>query len=275
MALEPFEILYEANLPAYKLPADLHHVYGRLGFGTPALYSNFVSSLDGVVSLGTKPSAGSIISGKYPADRFLMGLLRACADAVVIGAGTLRATPGHLWTPAHVYPDLATEFISLRSTLGRATEPQLVVITSSGDIETSHKALVKGALVLTTDDGARAIGRGLPESCEVIAMGRGENVDLREAVAALRARGLEVLLTEGGPHLMGQLIEAGLLEEAFLTISPVVAGRDAEDRLGMVAGVELLPKLGVWSALLSARRHGDYLFLRYQTPRRNGHDVRR
>jgi len=67
-------------------------VYGRLGFSTPVVYSNFVSSVDGVVTLGSKPSAGSVISGKYPADRFLMGLLRACADAVLIGAGTLRAT---------------------------------------------------------------------------------------------------------------------------------------------------------------------------------------
>jgi riboflavin biosynthesis pyrimidine reductase len=268
MALEPFQVLYEADLPAYKLPADLHHVYGRLGFPTPVIYSNFVASLDGVVTLGSKPSAGSIISGKYPADRFLMGLLRAGADAVVIGAGTLRATPGHLWTPAHVYPDLATEFISLRSALGRATEPQLVVITAKGDIDAAHPALVKGALVITTDDGAKAISRRLPSTCEVIAMGKGAKVDLREAVAALRARELEVLLTEGGPQLMGQLIDSGLIEEVFLTISPVVAGRGAEKRLGMVDGVELLPKLGVWSALLSARRHGDYLFLRYRTPAR-------
>jgi riboflavin biosynthesis pyrimidine reductase len=165
MALEPFEVLYEAELPAYKLPADLHHLYGRLGFPTPALSSNFVASMDGVVTLGSEPSAGSIISGKYPADRFLMGLLRACADAVVIGAGTLRATPGHLWTPAHVYPDLATEFTSLRSALGRATEPQLVVITAKGNIDASHPALVKGALVMTTDDGAKVVERILPSSC--------------------------------------------------------------------------------------------------------------
>jgi len=266
--LEPFEVLYEADVPAYKLPADLRHLYGRLGFSTPMVYSNFVASLDGVVTLGSKPSAGSIISGKYPADRFVMGLLRACADAVVIGAGTLRATPGHLWTPAHVYPELATEFISLRSALGRATEPQLVVITSSGEVDASHPALVKGALVMTTDDGAKAIGGSLPAACEVIAMGKSANVDLREAVAALRSRGLEVILTEGGPHLVGQLIEAGLLEEVFLTISPVIAGRDKENRLGMVEGVELLPKVGVWGALLSARRHGDYVFLRYRMPAR-------
>jgi riboflavin biosynthesis pyrimidine reductase len=269
MALEPFEVLYEAaGLPAYKLPFDLHHLYGSLGFATPALYSNFVASMDGVVTLGSKPSAGSIISGKYPADRFLMGLLRACADAVIIGAGTLRATPGHLWTPAHVYPDLATEFTSLRSRLGRPTEPQLVVITARGDIDPSHPALVKGALVVTTDDGAKVAERILPPSCEVIAMGKGEKVDVREVIAALRARELEVLLTEGGPHLMGELIDAGVMEEVFLTISPVVAGRGEEKRLGMVEGVELLPKLGVWSALLSVRRHGDYLFLRYRTPAR-------
>ena len=268
MGLEPFEVLYEADLPAYRVPADLHHLYGRLGFTTPVVFSNFVASLDGVVALGSVPSAGSIISGKYPADRFLMGLLRACADAVVIGAATLRATPGHLWTPAHVYPAMATEFIALRSNLGRATEPQLVVITASGDIDASHPALVKGALVMTTDDGAKAIGSSLPATCEVIAMGEGTNVDLRETVAALRTRGLEVLLTEGGPHLTGELIESGLLEEVFLTISPVVAGRDTEKRLGMVEGVELLPKLGVWGSLLSARRHGDYLFLRYRMPAR-------
>jgi riboflavin biosynthesis pyrimidine reductase len=99
-------------------------------------------------------------------------------------------------------------------------------------------------------------------------MGKGTSVDLREAVAALRTRGLEVILTEGGPHLMGQLIDGGVLEEAFLTISPVIAGRDSEKRLGMVEGVELLPKVGVWGSLLSARRHGDYLFLRYRMPAR-------
>ena len=266
MALAPFEVLYEAELPAYKLPFDLQHLYGRLGFSTPVVYSNFVSSLDGVVTLGSKPSAGSIISGKQPADRFLMGLLRACADAVVIGAGTLRATPGHLWTPAHVYPSLATEFTALRSNLGRATEPQLVVVTASGDVDATHPALVRGAIVVTTADGKRAIGSRLPATCEIVEMGKGKSLDLGKTIAELRSRGLKVLLTEGGPHLLGQLIDAGLLDEAFVTISPVIAGRKDERRLGMVEGVELLPKRGVWGSLLSARRHGDYLFLRYRTP---------
>lgn len=96
-------------------------------------------------------------------------------------------------------------------------------------------------------------------------MGEGERdeVDLVAVIQELRNRNLGVLLTEGGPHLMGELIDRSLLSEAFLTISPVVAGRADERRLGMVEGTELLPKRGVWSRLLSARRHGDYLFLRY------------
>jgi riboflavin biosynthesis pyrimidine reductase len=260
--IHPFEVLYEAgDLPAYKLPADLHHLYGGLGFAKRVVYSNFVASLDGVVALGSKPSAGSIISAKYPADRFLMGLLRACADVVLIGAGTMRATPGHLWTPAHVYPDLKTEFLALRSALGRSTEPPLVVVTASGKLDPSHPALGKGAIVMTTVDGARAIGNRLPKTCEVVVSGK--RLDLGKVLANLRSRGLDVILTEGGPHVVGQLVEAGLLDEAFLTVSPVVAGRKDDKRLGMVEGVELLPGHGAWSSLSSVRRHGDYLFLRY------------
>jgi riboflavin biosynthesis pyrimidine reductase len=75
--------------------------------------------------------------------------------------------------------------------------------------------------------------------------------------------GFDVVLTEGGPTLMGELIKAGLLNEMFLTLSPLIAGRNKDYRMGMVEGAELLPKAPVWSRLLSARRHGDYLFLRY------------
>ncbi|TAN34333.1 hypothetical protein EPN29_02915 [bacterium] len=261
--MDPFEVLYEANLPGHPLPAGLERLYGRLGFASPVLYSNFVSSVDGVVTLGSTQSAGSVISGKYPADRFLMALLRACADAVVIGAGTLRATPGHLWTPSHVFPSLASSFAELRQSLGRSPEPRLVVLTAGGELDFSHPALVKGALVVTTAAGARAIGGGLPPASRVVTMGKGKSLDVGRTLGELRSQGYEVLLTEGGPHLMGELIRQRLLDEMFLTVAPVAAGRARERRLGMVEGAELLPQAGVWSDLLSVRRHRDYLFLRY------------
>jgi Pyrimidine reductase, riboflavin biosynthesis len=262
--LAPFGVLFEADgLPEYSLPVDLKHLYGRLGFPDRVIYANFVSSIDGVVTLGANPSAGSVISGKSPADRFVMGLLRACADAVVLGAGTLRATPGHLWTPAHVYPALATEFTALRSALGRRAEPALVVLTGSGELDFSHPALVRGAIVMTTSLGAKKIGSRLPASCELVVLGKGKSLDIGKVVGELRERGLDVLLSEAGPHVTGQLVADGLLDEVFLTLSPVLAGRGKEKRLGMVEGVELLPAKGAWSKLLSTRQHGDYLFLRY------------
>ena len=250
-------------MPRYDMPQDLERIYGRLGFAERAVYSNFVTSLDGVVSLGSHPSAGSVISGRNQADRFLMGLLRACADAVLLGAGTLRATPGHHWTPEHIYPDLAASFARLRAGLGRKPQPRLFVLTSRGDVDLSHPAVAGGATIVTTSTVAARLRDALPVSCDVLEVGERGPVDVAQTLSLLRDRGYGLVLTEGGPHLMGELVKGRLLDEAFVTISPVVAGRDVAERLGMVAGVELLPGKGAWSRLLSARRHSDFLFLRY------------
>ena len=238
-------------------------MYNGLGFPPQVVYSNFVSSIDGVVALGEGTSAGSTISAKNPADRFLMALLRACADAVLLGAGTLRATPGHLWTPAHVFPHLADSFAALRRSLGRSPEPKLVVVTGRGDVDASHVAVAHGALVVTTPAGAATLEGRLPDGTEVAVVGEGDRMDLTAVLDEVRSRGMGVVLTEGGPHVMGELIDRELLDEVFLTVSPVIAGRGQDRRLGMVEGEELLPERGAWSRLLSARRHSDYLFLRY------------
>jgi len=227
------------------------------------VYSNFVTSIDGVAALGDGRSAGSVISAKAISDRFLMGLLRACADAVLIGGGTLAATPGHHWTAEHVAPQFAESFAALRRSLGREGDPRLVVMSAHGKLDVKHVAMKGGATVVTSEVGAKKLGGTLPEGCEVVVAGSGEDVDIPRALDALRGRGLNVVLTEGGPTVMGHLLRAQVLDEMFLTVSPVLAGRDGEERLGMVEGVELLPAAGVWSRLLSARRHGDYLFLRY------------
>lgn len=244
------------------MPAALERTYGSLGFGDRLIYSNFVMSLDGVVTLGSSTSAGSVISGRNKADRFLMGLLRACADAVLLGAGTLRATPGHIWTPGHIFPDEAKSFAELRAALGRKPQPRLVLLTT-GAIDPAHPAIVAGATIVTTAEGAAELKRVLPDTCDVITVGESGEVDMVQAVAELRSRGHGVILTEGGPHVVGELVARGLLDEAFITVSPVLAGRDGEQRLGMIAGAELLPDHGVWSRLLSVRRHGDFLFTRY------------
>jgi len=95
------------------LPQELGELYDgdlhldRSGAARPFVIANFVSTLDGVVSYKIKNNAGgSAISGSDPADRFIMGLLRASADAVMVGAGTLHETSADsLWTPESTYPD--------------------------------------------------------------------------------------------------------------------------------------------------------------------------
>src|SRR6058998_3126635 len=96
-----FEVLAEADgLPELELPDELRDRYGGpLGFEEPRLVANFVSSIDGIVAIPTLPRSNSLISAGSEADRFVMGLLRAVADAVLVGSGTLHAWPNALWTP--------------------------------------------------------------------------------------------------------------------------------------------------------------------------------
>jgi riboflavin biosynthesis pyrimidine reductase len=103
----------------------------------------------------------------------------------------------------------------------------------------------------------------VPGACEVIAVNDAETVDLARAFELLRDRGCPVILTEAGPTLFGSLVASRLVDELFLTVSPVLVGRAATARLGLVEGVELVPQTRVAGRLRSVRTHGSHLFLRY------------
>jgi riboflavin biosynthesis pyrimidine reductase len=262
--LRPFEVLLEGQVTPAPTPAELAEIYGgEIGFNTPLVYSNFVESLDGVVALEARQSSGSVISGHQEGDRFLMAMLRACADAVLLGAGTLRATPNHRWVAAEVYPDLAESFAELRRQRGLAPEPKLVLVTTHGEIDPNHPAVQAGALVLTTTATAPRLAATLPASCEVRVSGA-EAVDLGMAVERLHHDGMTSILTEGGPTVIGELLRAGRLDEVFVTLAPVLAGRRGPGRLGMVEGAALLPDRKVGAGLMGVRRQDDFLFLRYR-----------
>lgn len=257
-----FRILVEEDGPdRFDLPAALEEIYG--GFGLPArvVYANFVASLDGIVAVPEVPRSSALISGGAPADRFVMALLRACADAVVVGAGTLRSHGGP-WTAANAYPDAADAFAELRRRLGLEPNPTLVVVTGSGELGEEIDKL-RGAIVVTTEEAEERATRLVGTEAEVVALGRDGRVDARDVVSALSDRGHGRVLTEGGPRLMGQMLEAGVVDELFLTLSPILAGGGEDPRSTLAAGVDLLPT-EVRGQLLGVREHASYLFLRYE-----------
>src|SRR5579859_5776328 len=162
-----FEVLSGATAGA-PLAAEVAYG-GQLRFPAsprPYVVANFVATIDGVASLAiTDGTDSSTLSGKSRADRYLMGLLRASADAVVIGAGNLRTTPGHQWTPAGVARDDAAAIKAYRAErTGAAEPPPLVVVTSSGDLP-AHVAIDQPAtsvLIVTTARGASRVRRVHP-----------------------------------------------------------------------------------------------------------------
>ena len=88
---------------------------GTLGFPDEWVYANFVSTIDGVVALPGVAGSNRLIADASEADRLVMGLLRACADVVLIGAGTLRGSPRAVWTAEAAYPDAAAAFARVAS----------------------------------------------------------------------------------------------------------------------------------------------------------------
>jgi len=129
--VEPLEVFFEADgLPGFDLPAELERLYGgTLGFAAPRLYANFVSTIDGVVAILSVPESNKLIAAGSEADRFLMGVLRAFADIIVIGTGTLHGSPQGLWAPDGPYPQSREALAELRRRLGRPPVPELAILT--------------------------------------------------------------------------------------------------------------------------------------------------
>ena len=266
-----------ANVPVRggELPPELRAHFAApleipLRTDRPAIAVNFVSTVDGVVALDrVGASGGREISGGFDPDRFLMGLLRASADAVLVGAGTVRASGTRSWTPGRVYPASATAFTEWRADLGlRTSTPATVVVSASGSLRPDSFDMSEpdlSVVILSTSEGARRM-RGLPqqERVEIVDLGEAGHVSVDAIVAFLGDRGFGVVLSEGGPTLFGELLAARAVDDLFLTVAPQFVGRASEaGRLGLVEGLAFSPSLAPWARLRSVMRSDDYLFLRY------------
>lgn len=260
--MKPIERLFEREgLPSFGLSPALADAYGGdFGLTRPGLYANFVASTDGLVALsGAGGLSGQVISGNSKPDRFVMALLRASADAVLIGAGVFRSVSANLWHAETVYPESAHLFAELRRQLGLRPHPLLVVVTASGHIDVSQPGL-RDALVVTTPAGEARLGGTLPPGAR-LAVISSQTFGGKTLMGVLSAQGLSVVLSEGGPSLIGTLFREGQVKELFLTRSPLLFGRTPNDQhKSLVEGVDLG---GHQMELLGVRRHESHLFLRY------------
>jgi riboflavin biosynthesis pyrimidine reductase len=232
----------------------------------PYLVANFVETVDGVVAFGERGgSNASTVSLDSSIDRHVMALLRALADVVVIGAGTFRVARNHQWSPGGLVPEHAGAFDAFRLAVrGTTTRAPLVVVTASGSVDPAHVAFTApetAVSVLTTEHGAARLRGRLPAGVELVVAGPGSAVEPAR-VLELVEPGL--VLCEGGPTLLGELLRARLVDELFVTLAPQLAGRDGgHPRLGLVEGFAAAPAEAPRLGLHSIRRAHDHLFLRY------------
>jgi riboflavin biosynthesis pyrimidine reductase len=283
--MEPIRTLFarDAAEPAGDiLPHELHERYdGNLCFppapeNRPYYIANFVSTLDGVVSFNLPgQSEGAQISGSNQEDRFVMGLLRASADAVMVGSGTLQASgPQAAWRPESVYPAAKDLYQKYRTEVLRKVEyPLIVIIAGTRQLDLTravfHTPRTK-VLILTSEQGKQKLlqnGSDALGSVEVKALSTAETRLPPSAILSLLRQeyGVELLLHEAGPTLFGEFLEGGFVDELFLTVAPQIAGRTAEHpRPGLVENIQFSPAMAPWWKLLSAKQAANHLFLRYR-----------
>jgi riboflavin biosynthesis pyrimidine reductase len=216
---------------------------GDLGAGAtdarPHVFFNFITTLDGRAALDgtTRPLGGD-------ADLELLLALRAAADAVLVGPGTIRAEGyGRL-----VAPDR------------RPAPPPLVMISRRFEVPWQaplFAAADQPVLIYTETAGT------VPEVAAPVEVVQLADARPAPVLADLRARGVRALLSEGGPTLFHGLLEAGLVDELFLTVSPLLTGDQAET--GILSGARLPEPARM--TLSGVLRAGDDLFLRYATVR--------
>ncbi len=279
-SLAPLKTLFETSRGrALPLPPKLARLYGRLCMPTPGtrphVFSNFVTTLDGVVSLNTKGHAsGGDISGFSAQDRMVMGLMRAIADVVIIGTGTLAADRRHVWTAAAVYPALAEDYRQLSEALGLRGPPLNVIVSGSGRLDLRLPVFTSGkvpALIITTTGGAKRLREQSASASVDIRAIRGNATAIPASailVEVCRVRPCKRILVEGGPQLLGDFYAEQLVDEQFLTLAPQIAGRDVGDRRpSLVMGKVFAPGDPLWGTLIDARRGSSHLFLRYSFPK--------
>jgi riboflavin biosynthesis pyrimidine reductase len=212
--------------------------------------ANMVSGLDGSAAVG-----GRVAALSTEPDRELFRLMRALADVVLVGAETVRREG---YRSIRLPPERA----AAREAAGRPPTPRLAVVTRSLDLQWSGRpfAGVSAAdrpLVITCKGADAGRLDRAREVADVLIAG-GDRVHPGQAVQQLTELGYRMVLCEGGPTLLGELVSSGRLDELCLTIAPLMGGDPL--KIALSPGGSPLREF----ALRHVLRGGETLFLRYE-----------
>jgi riboflavin-specific deaminase-like protein len=241
-------------------PASVTEVIDDLGLwdratqpaGRPRVMLNMISTADGRATLDGR--SGTISRG---ADRALFHGLRTAVDAVLVGAGTVRVE-----RYGRIIRDPARR--ELRRQRGLSDEPLACIVSARVELEGDIPLLREPSARVVILTGSQASLPATAAHVEYVRTGHAGRCELADAMTELGERyGVQRVLCEGGPHLACQLLAAGLLDELFLTIAPMLAGGEPAggEALRILAGGELLPPREL--ELLGVLSSGSELFLRY------------
>lgn len=210
---------------------------------------NFVVSADGSVT--EEHGRSGDLGGD--ADQHIFRVLRALADAILVGANTVRKEGYGPYRPAPATRER-------RAALGKPPDAPIVVVSRSLDLDPGHRFFteaVRPPLILTS---AAAAGAAAPELRPYLLIAGETEVDFAAALRRLRGEyGLGHILCEGGPQLATQLLTAGLVDELCLTIAPTLIGMG--HRTGLL---DQLPGR-IELALTALYARDGVLFTRYRT----------
>ena len=206
-----------------------------------------IASADGAAAVAGRSGA---LGG--PADKQVFAALRSLADVVLVGAGTMR-TEGY--GPARLADDVRARRIER----GQSPVPAIAVITRSCRLDWSapfFTAADTRPVVVTVRATAGADRERAAEVADVVVAGD-TDVEPTRTIDALGDRGAANVLLEGGPHVNGDFVAAGLVDELCLTVAPLLVGGD----VGRIVAGAAAPPAGL--ALGHVLEGDGYLFLRY------------
>jgi riboflavin-specific deaminase-like protein len=218
----------------------------------PYLVLNMIATADGRASLGGR--SGPLGSR---ADHELFHALRTVVDAVMAGAGTVRA---ERYGPIVRTPERRRA----RRERGLEEEPLACIVSGRMALAPDIPLLASPQSRVAIITAAAASLPACPARVQYVRAERDGALDLTAAMAELRASfGVRTVLCEGGPHLNAHLLEAGLVDELFLALSPKLAGGDpaSGEALRILAGPALTDPVEL--ELIGIAENESFLFLRY------------